>query len=311
MKISFSYIILFFGFLLMMSNKGSFFYIGEIITIIGVFSLYTNAVKWKNANLNNLEKENQSNYKYCILLLLAKVMKADGTQMSNEFDRVEETIKRYFKKSKRQDALRLFQNLLKEEEKYELENICTEIRSKFDYLAMAELIMELLAVAYADDEYLESEEEIIDQIVKELGISQIQYNSIYTLFMKKYEQGHYSKKTSQEKSKTKSNKRKDNSNNQNSSKDSSKYNDSDYKANESQKQSPTTISREEREAYDMLGVSHSVSDDEVKKAYRAMAIKYHPDNAASLGDEAVRQANETMKLINKAWDTVKTARGIK
>ena len=63
--------------------------------------------------------------------------------------------------------------------------------------------------------------------------------------------------------------------------------------------------------YRILGVSPDATDDEVKKAYRALAIKYHPDNAASLGDEAIRQATETMKQINVAWETVKMARGIR
>jgi len=42
-----------------------------------------------------------------------------------------------------------------------------------------------------------------------------------------------------------------------------------------------------------------------------MAIQYHPDKVYSLGDEAIRQATETMKQINKDWDVVKMARGIK
>ena len=58
-------------------------------------------------------------------------------------------------------------------------------------------------------------------------------------------------------------------------------------------------------------MTKDASDEEVKKAYRALAVKYHPDNAASLGDEAIRQATESMKQINKAWETVKNIRGIK
>ena len=42
-----------------------------------------------------------------------------------------------------------------------------------------------------------------------------------------------------------------------------------------------------------------------------MAVKYHPDNAARLGEEALRQATETMKQINAAWEKVKEERKIK
>ena len=65
------------------------------------------------------------------------------------------------------------------------------------------------------------------------------------------------------------------------------------------------------EAYDILGVESNASDAEVKKAYRVLAMKYHPDNAAALGEEAIRQAIESMKQINEAWDVVKSARGMR
>ena len=66
-----------------------------------------------------------------------------------------------------------------------------------------------------------------------------------------------------------------------------------------------------KDPYSILGVSPTASDEEIKKAYRAMAIKCHPDNASNLGDEAIRQATESMKQINMAWEVVKMARGIK
>ncbi|MBO4735332.1 MAG: J domain-containing protein [Paludibacteraceae bacterium] len=65
------------------------------------------------------------------------------------------------------------------------------------------------------------------------------------------------------------------------------------------------------DAYDILGMAGDASDAEIKKAYRALAIMYHPDKVSSLGDEAIRQATETMKQINQAWNVVKEARGMK
>ena len=65
------------------------------------------------------------------------------------------------------------------------------------------------------------------------------------------------------------------------------------------------------EAYDILGVETNASDAEVKKAYRVLAMMYHPDKFYSLGDEAVRQATESMKQINQAWNVVKETRGMR
>lgn len=66
------------------------------------------------------------------------------------------------------------------------------------------------------------------------------------------------------------------------------------------------------DAYSQLGVSPSASDDEVKKAYRNLAKRYHPDTlkAQGLPDEMVARANERMSKINAAWNAVKKERGL-
>lgn len=60
------------------------------------------------------------------------------------------------------------------------------------------------------------------------------------------------------------------------------------------------------DAYETLGVSRNASDEEIKKAYRELARKYHPDNYADnpLADLAAEQ----MKKINEAYDTIMNER---
>ena len=63
-------------------------------------------------------------------------------------------------------------------------------------------------------------------------------------------------------------------------------------------------------AYKILEISKSVSDDEVKKAYRNMAKKYHPDRV-NTQDEAIKKgAEEKFKQVQKAYEQIQKERGI-
>lgn len=63
-----------------------------------------------------------------------------------------------------------------------------------------------------------------------------------------------------------------------------------------------------KDPYRVLGIDSSATDDEVKKAYRKMAMKYHPDRVAGMSEEMQRNAAEQMKEINEAYDVIKQRR---
>lgn len=63
-------------------------------------------------------------------------------------------------------------------------------------------------------------------------------------------------------------------------------------------------------AYQILEVSEDASDDEVKKAYRKMAVKYHPDKVAYLGDDIRSKAKEKFQKLNEAYEKIKSSRGM-
>ncbi|MDD5995810.1 MAG: TerB family tellurite resistance protein [Bacteroidales bacterium] len=243
------------------------------------------------------QKKYNTEFRDSILQLLARVMKADGKQMKCELDRVKSTIRRYYKtEDERLAALKQFQSILNGNKRFHINKICSSINQKFDYAVKSELIMELLAVAYADDKFSSKEKSTIDKIVIYLQISPEEYESIKNIFRKKYNQGEY--------------KYDENRN---------EYNESNYnkKKNENKNRSKSNSNRSKSgsisvsEAYEILRVDSNASDAEIKKAYRVLALMYHPDKVSSLGDEAIRQATESMKQINAAWDVVKEARGMR
>lgn len=57
-----------------------------------------------------------------------------------------------------------------------------------------------------------------------------------------------------------------------------------------------------KDPYEVLGVPHGASEDEIKKAYRELARKYHPDNYAN--NPLADLAQEKMKEINEAYATL-------
>ena len=63
-------------------------------------------------------------------------------------------------------------------------------------------------------------------------------------------------------------------------------------------------------AYKILEIEKSANDDEVKKAYRRMAMRYHPDKVHHLGAEFQKDAQEKFKKINEAYEEIKKERGM-
>ena len=62
--------------------------------------------------------------------------------------------------------------------------------------------------------------------------------------------------------------------------------------------------------YKMLGIEPSATAEEVKKAYRKMAVKYHPDKVATLGEDVQKAAEEKFKAISMAYDAICKERGM-
>ena len=62
-------------------------------------------------------------------------------------------------------------------------------------------------------------------------------------------------------------------------------------------------------AYKVLEIDKSTSNDEIKKAYRSMALKYHPDKVAYLGDDIRKTANDKFQKVNEAYEKLKKERG--
>lgn len=64
------------------------------------------------------------------------------------------------------------------------------------------------------------------------------------------------------------------------------------------------------DAYTVLEIDSNATDEQVKKAYRKMAMKHHPDKVANLGEDVKKAAEEKFRQVQEAYEKIKKERGI-
>ena len=63
-------------------------------------------------------------------------------------------------------------------------------------------------------------------------------------------------------------------------------------------------------SYKILEIEPTTTDDDIKKAYRRMAMKYHPDKVSHLGEDFKKVAHEKFRKVQEAYDQIKKERGL-
>ena len=61
--------------------------------------------------------------------------------------------------------------------------------------------------------------------------------------------------------------------------------------------------------YKILEIEPEATTEEIKKAYRKVAIKFHPDKVASLGEDVQKAAKEKFQKVLEAYENIKKQRG--
>jgi len=62
-------------------------------------------------------------------------------------------------------------------------------------------------------------------------------------------------------------------------------------------------------SYKILGIDPTASNEDIKKTYRQLAIKYHPDKVSHLGEEYQNGAKEKFQKVQDAYENLKKQRG--
>ena len=198
-------------------------------------------------NYRQVKQSQAGDFMVSLLVLFAKVMKADGKLLKSELDYVKSFLKQNLSRQQAQVFIKMFQEILKQE--YSTAEVCRQIQRSMDHPSRLELMHVLFGLSASDGEIHPEEVRVIHTISGYLNISNKDYESIKAIFIKDI--------------------------------------DSTYK---------------------ILEIDPSVSDNDVKKAYRKMAVKYHPDKVAHLGKEIQKTAEEKFKAVSDAYSEIKKQR---
>ncbi|GAB4249665.1 MAG: co-chaperone DjlA [Vicingaceae bacterium] len=191
-----------------------------------------------------------NDFSISLLVLIAAVMKADGSVKKSELEYVKRFFLKQFGSERTKEHLVLLRDLLKQN--IPILDVCLQIKNYTNYSSRLQLLHMLFGVSNADGQIHQSELDIISKIAAHLGISQSDFISIKSMFIK----------------------------------DAT----SDYK---------------------ILEIDKNATDEEVKKAYRKMAMKYHPDKVSAMGKEYEQAAKQKFQEVQKAYENIKRERGMK
>jgi DnaJ like chaperone protein len=195
------------------------------------------------------ERTQTGDFSAALLVLAAAVMKADGKVLKSELDYVKNFFLQQFGAQKTKEQMLIFKEIIKQD--IPLREVCLQIKHFTRHSDRLQLVHFLFGISGADHHYDFEEVRVIERIALFLGVSDIDFKSIWAMLVK------------------------------------------DSNAN-----------------YEILEIKSNVSDEELKKAYRKMAIKYHPDKVSHLGEDFQKMAKEKFQKVQEAYDNIKKARGL-
>jgi len=205
--------------------------------------------------------------------VMGKLAKADGRVSAEEIQYARDVMNRMgLSEERKQQAIELF-NQGKESD-YDIGDVMRPLSSLIRFrIPLKLMFVEIqLQAAMADGQASESELIIIREVCALLQMSQAEMAALMARM-----QSHYS------------------------------YQQHSYQSHQHSHVSEQTLLRE---AYGVLGVSETVTDAELKKAYRRLMSQHHPDKlvAKGLPEEMMQLAKEKTQEIQGAYDRIRTAR---
>lgn len=210
-----------------------------------------------------------------LLVLIAAVMKADSVVRKSELELVKRFLVSNYGEEKAKELLLKLRDM--QQEDFPINDICQQIKQNTDYTTRYHMLDFLFSIADADGEVTFQEQSLLRTISNRLGINARDFLSI----MARHVAGNFG---------------------------GFGGGHSTGGSGSSRSSSSTGYTKD---PYKVLGLDSTATDEEIKKAYRRLAMKYHPDKVEGLGEEVKKNAEAQFREINEAYEQIKAERGMK
>ena len=250
--------------------------------------------EWKK----KAEELNLKDNDIALFVLIAAIMKADGEIRRSELDAVKRFIANNYSEDEGKNLLLLLREMVKPQVTVDIAKACQTIKDNTDYTTRYHMTDFLLRLTVADNVFTVEEHNAINSIARGLNITRADFLSMYTRHISNqynYQQQYGNQQWSRWQQ-------------------GGSWQQGSGWQQESNRQQGGGWSNTQQasvpDPYGVLGIARTASDEEVKKAYRRMAMRYHPDKVENMGEEMKKNATEQFRTINEAYETIKKERGM-
>lgn len=264
--------------------------IGAIIDgMTGSVNMSENSDQAYGGSSQNYNEGDRNSFLFSMLVLASYIVKADGKIMHSEMEFIRRFLRQNFGEIAVIQGEEILLKLFEEEKRqgwqsYQetIRKACIEMRFHMNYSMRLQLLHFLVLIALADGHLAHEEKKALSEVARLMGLSEADLESLLAMGFVN-QQSSYGNQQRQ-------------------------YDNSGYQGGYSR--STENNAAKLANAYKILGIEPTATDDEVKKAYRKMALKHHPDRVATLGEDVKKAAERKFQEINDAKERIYQARGI-